>query len=100
MSMEAWSDFLLIGTGAFLGANLRYWLTNAFSSWFGLAFPYGTLFINIRGSFLLCFVLTLIGNRLVPDPGLRLLIGTGFLGGYTTFSTFSYDTVALLERGD
>ncbi len=60
----------------------------------------GTLFINVSGSFLLGFVLAFIGNRLVADPGLRLLIGTGFLGGYTTFSTFSYDTVMLLERGD
>ncbi len=93
-------DFLLIGAGAFLGANLRYWVASAFSTWLGVAFPYGTLFINISGSFLLGFVLTFIGNRLVADPGLRLLMGTGFLGGYTTFSTFSYDTVVLLERGD
>src|SRR5690348_14217306 len=98
--MGAFSDFLLIGVGAFLGANVRFWVTTLFSSWLGLSFPYGTLFINISGSFLLGFVLTLIGNRLVADPTLRLLLGTGFLGGYTTFSTFSYDTIILLERGD
>src|SRR5205085_12150282 len=100
MEVGAIYDFLLIGTGAFFGANLRYWVASIFANWLGLAFPYGTLFINISGSFVLGFVLTFIGNRLVADPGLRLLLGTGFLGGYTTFSTFSYDTVVLLERGD
>ncbi|MEO5953834.1 MAG: fluoride efflux transporter CrcB, partial [Chloroflexia bacterium] len=94
------SEFLLIGGGAVVGANARYWLTNYFAEKFGLTFPYGTLFINITGSFLLGFVLVLIGNRLIADPGYRLLIGTGFLGAYTTFSTFSYDTLVLLERGD
>src|SRR6476660_9179795 len=94
------SEFLLIGAGAVLGANARYWLTNYFVQRFGPAFPYGTLFINVTGSFLLGFVLVLVGNRFVTDPGYRLLIGTGFLGAYTTFSTFSYDTIVLLERGD
>ena len=93
-------EFLLIGGGAVLGANSRYLLTNYFAGRFGAAFPYGTLFINITGSFLLGFVLVLIGNRIVSDPGYRLLIGTGFLGAYTTFSTFSYDTIVLLEGGD
>ncbi len=93
-------EFLLIGAGAVLGANLRYWLTLLLADRFGPAFPYGTLFVNISGSFLLGFVLTLMGLRLVADPGLRLLLGTGFLGAYTTFSAFSYDTLVLLERGN
>jgi CrcB protein len=93
-------EFLLIGLGALFGANARYWLANVFAARFGAEFPYGTLFINISGSFILGFVLTLIANRLVVDPGYRLLIGTGFLGAYTTFSTFSFDTISLLERGD
>src|SRR3954447_25110275 len=93
-------EFLIIGVGALFGANMRYWVANLFAERFGTAFPYGTLFINISGSFLLGFVLTFVGNRVVSDPGYRLLIGTGFLGAYTTFSTFSYDTIVLLERGD
>ncbi len=93
-------EFLLIGGGAVLGANLRYWVATYFAARLGQAFPYGTLFVNITGSFVLGFALTLISNRLVVDPGYRLLIGTGFLGAYTTFSAFSYDTVALLERSD
>jgi CrcB protein len=93
-------EFLLIALGAAFGANTRYWLTQLFADRFGLAFPSGTLFINLSGSLLLGFLLTLVGQRFVADPGLRLLLGTGFLGAYTTFSTFSYDTIALLERGD
>ena len=93
-------EFLLIGGGAVLGANARYWLTNYFVQRLGPAFPYGTLFINVTGSFLLGFVLVLVANRFVVDPGYRLLIGTGFMGAYTTFSTFSFDTIVLLERGD
>ena len=93
-------EFLLIGAGAVLGANTRYWLISLFTARFGTSFPYGTLVINITGSFLLGFVLVLISNRIAVDPGYRLLIGTGFLGAYTTFSAFSYDTIALLERGD
>ena len=79
---------------------MRYWLTSLFTVRFGASFPYGTLVINITGSFLLGFVLVLISNRIAVDPGYRLLIGTGFLGAYTTFSAFSYDTIALLQRGD
>jgi len=93
-------EFLLIGAGAVLGANARYWVTNYFAQRFGADFPFGTLFINITGSFLLGLVLVLVANRFVVDPGYRLLLGTGFLGAYTTFSTFSYDTIVLLERGD
>ncbi|HEY0071575.1 MAG TPA: fluoride efflux transporter CrcB [Chloroflexia bacterium] len=93
-------EFLLVGLGAVFGANARYWLTQLFADRFGLAFPSGTLFINVTGSLLLGFVLTLISQRFVADPGLRLLLGTGFLGAYTTFSTFSYDSIILLERGD
>ncbi len=86
--------------GAVLGANLRYWVTVFFAQRMGLVFPYGTLFINVTGSFVLGFAYTLLANRLVADEGYRLLIGTGFLGAYTTFSTFSYDTIVLIERGD
>jgi len=82
-------EFITIEAGALLGANVRYWVANFFGERLGLGFPYGTLFINITGSFLLGFILTLLSNRLVVDPGYRLLIGTGFLGAYTTFSTFS-----------
>lgn len=94
------SDFVFIAIGAIFGANARYLLANYFAAQFGPAFPYGTLFINVTGSLLLGFVLTFLNNRLAVDPAYRLLIGTGFMGAYTTFSTFSYETIALLQRGD
>lgn len=93
-------DFVIISLGAIFGANFRYWVTGYFAGKLGLLFPYGTLFVNISGSFLIGLVYTLIATRLVTDPGYRLLVGTGFLGAYTTFSTFSYDTIILIERGD
>lgn len=83
-----------------LGANARYWLTNLFLARLGPALPFGTLFINITGSFLLGLILTVAANRLTVEPIVRLTVGTGFLGAYTTFSAFSVDTVTLVERGD
>ena len=93
-------DFLIIGAGAVLGANLRYWVTSYFAGRMGFIFPYGTLFVNLSGSFLLGFAYVLLANRLVDNESYRLLIGTGFLGAYTTFSTFSYDTLVLIEKGN
>jgi CrcB protein len=92
-------EFLLISIGAALGANARYWLANWFAQRLGVEFPWGTLFINVTGSLLIGLILTLLGQRLLADPAYRLLLVTGFLGAYTTFSTFSYETVALLQAG-
>ncbi len=93
-------DFLLISVGAVVGANARYWLTRLFADRYGAEFPWGTLFINVTGSFVLGFLLAWLAARAEVDPVYRLLIGTGFLGAYTTFSTFSYETVALVQDGD
>ncbi|MGI8587549.1 MAG: fluoride efflux transporter CrcB [Chloroflexia bacterium] len=93
-------EFLVISVGAALGANARYGLTNWFVGRFGSAFPWGTLFINVSGSLAIGLVLTLLGQRLIGDPAYRLLLVTGFLDAYTTFSTFSYETVGLIQRGE
>ena len=93
-------DFVYIGVGAIFGANARYVIGYYFALRFGPTFPFGTLFINITGSLLLGFVLTYLANRVGIDQGYRLLIGTGFMGAYTTFSTFSFETIALMQRGD
>ena len=93
------TDSLLIALGAAGGANARYWLTSLFVDRFGPTFPWGTLVINLSGSLLIGVVLAVILARGETDPTLRLLLVTGFLGAYTTFSTYTYDTVRLLETG-
>jgi len=91
--------FLFIGIGGFLGANARYivsnWLTTSISSWLGLHAPYGTAFVNITGSLLLAMFVVWSGERLDLSSEMRLLIGTGFFGAYTTFSTYANESIDL-----
>jgi CrcB protein len=90
---------LLISAGAIFGANARYWIGDWAAQKWGAAFPYGTILINITGSFLIGFFLTVTTERFLIDPRWRLLIAVGFLGAYTTFSTFSFESFNLLYRG-
>jgi CrcB protein len=93
------TPYLLISLGAVLGANARYLLGNWAAARWGTAFPYGTLIINLSGSLVLGFFLTYTLNRGLTDPRYRQLIAVGFLGAYTTFSTYTYDSVSLLING-
>ncbi len=98
--VERLLPYLLVGLGGFVGANARYvtakWVGNAVDA----RFPLGTFLINVSGSFLLGFLGALLAERLVPHAdGLRLALGVGFLGAFTTFSTFEYETHALFEDG-
>ena len=88
--------YLLIGIGGFLGANARYVVAGCVTERYGASFPYGTLVINVSGSFLLGLFLALITDRFIVHPYWRLFFAIGFLGGYTTFSTFSFESFALL----
>jgi CrcB protein len=92
--------FLLISGGAVLGANLRYWISDFISRRVSTGFPIGTLIINASGSFLLGFLVTLATERLILDSRLRLLFVVGFLGAYTTFSTYTYESVNLILKGE
>lgn len=88
-----------IGGGAVLGANARYFVEEwAAANWPG-SFPWGTLLINATGSLIIGFYLTLVTERFAGRASTRLFVATGFLGAYTTFSTFSYETVALVRQG-
>ena len=91
--------FLIISLGAVLGANCRYWLGGWAVERFGAAFPYGTLIINVSGSFLLGLLITLLTGRLGIGPEWRLLAAVGFLGAYTTFSTYTYESISLILEG-
>lgn len=91
-------SYVAISIGAVLGANARFLLGGWVAERFGSSFPIGTLVINISGSLLIGIVLTLSTERLVPD-WFRPLLAIGFLGSYTTFSTFSYETLALVQGG-
>ena len=91
--------YLGIGTGAFLGANLRYLLQTWTANRWGPDFPYGTLLINVSGSLILGFFITLATQRLAVSPNMRAFIAVGLLGGYTTFSSFSVETLNLLQAG-
>jgi CrcB protein len=91
---------LAISLGALLGAPARFVVAGWAAQRWGTNFPVGTLLINITGSLLLGFYLTLVTERFSGRPVTRLFVATGFLGSYTTFSTFSVETLRLLERGD
>ena len=88
-----------IATGGALGACLRYFLTSQIDSWFGKSLPFGTLAVNILGSFCLALVYGLIERQELAEAPYRAFIAVGLLGALTTFSTFSIDTLTLLQSG-
>ena len=91
---------LLIFFGAGTGGVFRYWISNGIYWLLGRQFPYGTLVVNATGSFLMGFLFALILERFDGiGPQLRALLLIGFLGGYTTFSSFSIETLNLFENG-
>ncbi len=94
------NNVILIFVGAGLGGVLRYWLSSGLHALLGKQFPYGTLFVNVSGSLLMGFLFIVIMDRFQGlGPQLRSLLLIGLLGGYTTFSSFSIETVNLIENG-
>ncbi len=88
---------VLVAVGGLVGSLARWWLSGAVQSLTEAGFPVGTLAVNVLGSLLIGLVMTLSLDRGLVDADLRVLLTTGFCGGFTTMSTFSWETVALLR---
>jgi CrcB protein len=93
-------QFLLVAFGGAVGSVLRYYVGLSALRVAGPLFPWGTLTVNVVGCFLIGLLAQIITQRYGGSVELRLLLITGFLGGFTTFSAFSLDTVALIESGN
>lgn len=88
--------FVFVGGG--VGASARYWLSGSVYRWLGRSdFPYGTLTVNIVGCLVIGLLMSAMEDRFLVSPSLRIFLTIGILGGFTTFSTFSFETVALLR---
>ncbi len=92
-------ELAVVFLGGGVGSALRYWLSGSVYRLLKPSFPYGTLVVNIGGCFLIGFLMAVFEERFVVQPLLRLFLTIGILGGFTTFSTFSFETVELLREG-
>jgi CrcB protein len=95
--METLTKYLAVAAGGALGAMARYYLNGSQLSRIAVPFPTATFVINVTGSFILGFFLTLVTERVSVNPHLRLAVAVGFVGAYTTFSTFEYENARLIE---
>ena len=92
------APILWIGLGGFLGANARYWLGSLVNRWLGTGFPWATGMVNISGALLIGIVATLFVDRAVDNESLRVFLIVGLLGGYTTFSSYTWEAVTMMEQ--
>jgi CrcB protein len=97
--MDQMWKVLALSVGGVLGVNARYWLGHWMNQWASPKFPWATFAINVTGSFAIGF-LTILLAKWLPHPSARLLLVSGLLGGYTTFSAYSFESLSLWERGD
>ena len=88
-----------VALGAMFGANLRFFVSRWAMKNISASLPYGTMFINVSGSFILGFFLAWTSERVLADPRWRALVAVGFCGGYTTFSSYAFETYTLMGEG-
>lgn len=91
-------ELIVVGTGGFLGALARYWLSGWVHRWAGSDFPWGTLAVNSIGCLAIGALMGLLETRVFVSAEARLFLGIGVLGSLTTFSTFGYETLELIKR--
>ena len=94
------TKYWMVGLGGFLGSIARFWLGSYITYRMGARFPYGTFVINMSGSFLIGLVVTLLAERAHWSPNLLYLVPIGFIGAYTTFSTFELEAFRSVRNGD
>ena len=92
-------NYFYIAVGGALGSLARYWIGSTVANRMGTRFPYGTFIINITACLIIGFSLTLLGRRTDLNPAWRFLVPIGFVGAYSTFSTFEWETYANLQTG-
>ena len=91
--------YFFIAVGGSLGSIARYWVGSAIASRMGTRFPYGTLVINLSACVIIGFALAFLGKRAELNPAWRFLIPVGFVGAYSTFSTYEWETLSTLRSG-
>ena len=91
--------YLLIAAGGALGSILRYWVGSTISGRVGIRFPYGTLVVNLTACVIIGFTLTYLGRRADLSPAWRFFVPIGFIGAYSTFSTYEWETLSTLRSG-
>jgi CrcB protein len=99
-TISNFSLYLLVALGGALGASSRFYISQLILNWLGKGFPFATLAVNISGSLIMGALYGLIEQGVIEVGVHRTLIGIGFLGAFTTFSTFSLDTLLLIQQGD
>jgi CrcB protein len=90
---------IAISLAGAVGTGARYAISAGMLRWLGPAFPLGTLTVNVLGSFALAIVMELAGDRQIAGVSAKLVLGTGLLGGFTTYSSFNLETLRLFEQG-